>query len=102
MITGVVNSRHEIEIRLPVRDTQGRVQVVDAILDTGFNGSLTLPPALIVKLQLPWRSRGRAYLANGTSEQFDIYVATVIWDGLPRSILVQEIDAQPLLGMGLL
>jgi hypothetical protein len=35
-------------------------------------------------------------------EEFDIYAATVIWDGKPRRILVQSIDTTPLIGMELL
>jgi clan AA aspartic protease len=102
MITGIVNARHEILIRVPIRNAAGQEQEVEAILDTGFNGSLTLPAALIANLGLPWRSRGNAVLANGNVEQFDIYAATVVWDRLPRQILVQSIDTAPLLGMALL
>jgi clan AA aspartic protease len=102
MITGVVNSRHEILIRLPVRDSRGREQEVETILDTGFTGSLTLPTAVTAGLGLSWRSRSYAVLANGSIEPFDLYAATVIWDGTPRPILVQAIDAAPLLGMALL
>jgi clan AA aspartic protease len=102
MITGTVNGRLEIVIRLPVRDSAGREQEVEAILDTGFTGSLTLPPSLIGGLGLPWRSRSSAILANGNIEPFDVYAATVIWDGVARPILVQAIDNPPLLGMALL
>ena len=102
MITGTVNGRLEIVIRLPVRDPAGQEREVEAILDTGFTGSLTLPPSLIGSLGLPWRSRSSAILANGNVEQFDVYSATVIWDGVPRPILVQAIDNPALLGMALL
>ena len=102
MISGTVNARHEILIRVPVRDAAGQEQQVEAVLDTGFTGSLTLPSALIASLGLPWRSRGNAVLANGNVEQFDIYAATVVWDGTPRRILIQAIDTAPLLGMALL
>ena len=102
MITGTVNARPEILIRLPVYDAAGVEQEIETILDTGFNGALTLPPALIASLGLSWRSQSYAILANGSIEQFDIYAATVIWDGVPRSILVQAIDTAPLLGMSLL
>ncbi|MGH7169560.1 MAG: clan AA aspartic protease [Gemmataceae bacterium] len=102
MITGTVNSRHEILIRLPVRNAAGSEQEVEAILDTGFNGSLTLPPALTVSLGLTWVTRGSAILANGTVEQFDVYAATVLWDGIPQSIMVPAIHTAPLLGMALL
>ena len=58
MITGVVNARHEAMIRLSVHYANGQAQEVEAILDTGFSGSLTLPPAVIAALGLPWRTRG--------------------------------------------
>jgi predicted aspartyl protease len=89
MITGAVNARHEIVIRLPLRNSAGQEQEVETILDTGFNGSLTLPPVLIAILGLSWRSRASAMLANGNIEEFDIYSATVVWDGVPRPILWQ-------------
>jgi hypothetical protein len=34
--------------------------------------------------------------------QFDIYTATIIWDGVARPIVIQAIDNVPLLGMALL
>jgi len=46
MITGTVNASHEILIRVPIRDATGHEREVGAILDTGFTGLLTLPPAL--------------------------------------------------------
>jgi clan AA aspartic protease len=102
MITGTVNARLEVRIRLPVRNTAGQEQEIDATLDTGFNGALTLPTAVINGLGLPWRSQASATLANGNVVQFDLYVAAVVWDGAPRTILVQAIDTDPLLGMALL
>ena len=56
---------------------------------TPFNGSLTLPPAMIASLGLQWRTRGLVMLANGTEDYCDIYVATIIWDGSPRNILLE-------------
>jgi hypothetical protein len=41
-------------------------------------------------------------LANGAVEQFDIYATIVIWDGMPRNVLVDEADIEPLVGMALL
>jgi predicted aspartyl protease len=78
VIPGTVNARLEILIWIPILDALAQEQEVEAILDTGFTGSLTLPPMLIAGLGLPWRSRANAILANGTVEQFDIYAATVL------------------------
>jgi len=102
MITGIVNAHYEATIPLPVRDANGREQEIEAILDTGFDGSLTLPPDIIAALGLPWRTRGLVVLANGTEDQCDIYAATILWDGIPRNILIEAADTDPLVGMALL
>jgi clan AA aspartic protease len=102
MIKGVVTSQRVAVVRLPVLGMKGEEREVKAIIDTGFNGSLTLPPSVIAALDLTWRSRGSAVLANGKREQFDIYAATVIWDGMQRRLLVEAANTDPLIGMRLL
>ncbi len=101
MITGVVRGS-EATVRFRVKDASGQERDLAGIIDSGFTGSLTLPPWLIRSFGLRWRSRGTAILANGAVDQFDIYEATVIWDGVPRRVLVEEADTGPLVGMALL
>jgi len=72
------------------------------MVDTGFSGSLSLPPALIAELGLPFRRRGRALLADGSETFFDIHEASVIWDDRPRYVPTDAADADPLIGMTLL
>ena len=72
------------------------------MIDTGFDGTLTLPSADIIALGLPWRRRGRALLADGTESVFDIYEATVMWDGILRRVAVDAADIASLIGMRLL
>ncbi|MGH2369953.1 MAG: clan AA aspartic protease, partial [Chloroflexota bacterium] len=81
MITGVVKAAREAAIPLTVRGPQGQEQQVQAIVDTGFTGARTLPPTLIAALSLSHRGRGRGILADGSGFLFDIYEATVVWDG---------------------
>jgi clan AA aspartic protease len=102
MITGVVTASRQAIIRLTVRGPEGQEQEIDAVIDTGFDGILTLPPSLIATLGLVWRRRGRALLADGSESLFDIYETIVIWDGEPRRIAVDEADIDPLVGMSLL
>ena len=97
-----MNAHTEATVRLPVRAAGGGEQEIEAILDTGFNGSLTLSPAVVAGLGLRWRTRGLVMLANGTEDHCDIDAATVIWDGTPRNILVEAADTDPLVGMALL
>jgi clan AA aspartic protease len=102
MITGVVNADYEAMIRLFVQGPTGPAHEIDAIIDTGFNGFITLPPALVAALGLMRRSRGRALLANGSEELFDIYGVTVLWDGQQRYVEADAVDTTPLVGMSLL
>jgi clan AA aspartic protease len=102
MTTGAVNADLEALLRLTVRDAGGRPRDVDAAIDTGFNGFLTLPPALVTGLGLPWLCRQQGELADGSVQAFDVYVAMVDWDAQPRVVEVEAALAQPLLGMALM
>ena len=102
MITGVVRDECQAIIHLIVRGPAGQEQEIEAIIDTGFDGWLSLPSSIIVLLGLVWRRRGRALLADGRESIFDIYEATVVWDGEARRIPVDEAETAPLVGMSLL
>ncbi len=102
MITGVVTHRREAVIRLRVRGPAGQDQEIEAIIDTGFDGWLSLPSSIVGQLGLVWRQRGRALLADGSECVFDIYEATVDWDGQMRRIPVDAAETFPLIGMSLL
>jgi clan AA aspartic protease len=101
MITGMVKS-DEGRVRLKVKGLRGRGQEVEAVIDTGYTASLTLPPAVVTALGLRWQSMDRFTLADGSECLFDVYMARVHWDGKVRTILVDEADADPLVGMRLL
>ena len=102
MITAIVDSHREIRVAVSVLASDGTECSVDAILDTGFNDSLTLPLSLIAELGLPWKLRETAVLANGQSEEVDVYGATILWDGEEKDILVLGLEAESLLGMEML
>ena len=81
MITGVVTANREAVIRLAARGPADQEQEIEAVVDTGFDGWFSLPSALIAQLELQWRRRGRALLADGSECVFDIYEGMVLWDG---------------------
>ncbi|MBW3539546.1 MAG: clan AA aspartic protease [Planctomycetes bacterium] len=101
MIVGIVQ-RREALIRLTVRGFRGLEQEINAVVDSGYTGWLTLPTAVIAALNLPWQTFGRGMLADGSVSAFDVYRAKVVWDGRIRSVFVDEFDATPLVGMALL
>jgi clan AA aspartic protease len=102
MITGVVNINGEAIIRIVVGDSGKQRVVVDAIIDTGYTGFLTLPPSTIAELNLPWRGSEEGILGDGSTQRFDVYSATVIWDGEFRTIKINESNTNSLMGVGLL
>src|SRR4029077_9964181 len=101
MITGVVQFG-EGRILVKVKGLRRREQEIEAVIDTGYSASLTLPPALIQALDLRWQTVDRVRLADGTPCIFDVFKAKVVWDGKVRQILVDEADTDPLVGMSLL
>jgi clan AA aspartic protease len=102
MIYGVVNLRREATLPLVVGNARKQQQVVDAVIDTGFNGFLCLPAETIAALDLPWSAADIVTLGDGSQTLFDIYTAMVIWDGQYREIDIAESETYPLLGMALL
>ena len=70
---------------------------VDVVLDTGFNSALTLPPALIAALSLPFDSQSRVVLADGNTVASDGYAGVVLWDGAGRQVLVEAADGDALI-----
>ena len=102
MITGVVTAFSEAVTQLQIRGEHGEERQIEAVIDTGFTGMLTLPSSLIKELGLFWQRRGRALLADGRETIFDVYEVTVIWDGSPRRVAVDAVDSDPLIGMSLL
>ena len=102
MMTGVISSQREATLSLTVRGSHGPDQAVQAVIDTGFDGDLTLPTSLVHALGLPYYSRTIATLADGSFVPLRIFRATVVWDGQDRTAYVLEADGGPLLGMGML
>jgi clan AA aspartic protease len=102
MIRGGVNARLEAVVRLRVRGPSGVESDVDAVIDTGFTSSVTLPPAVVAALGLARQAGGTAMLGDGSVRQFDIYAAEVEWGGTWRPVLVSAVGAEVLLGMRLL
>jgi len=75
---------------------------LNVLVDTGYDGPLTLPPPAVAALGLPLRRVRRVEVADGSLVEVPVHEARVIWDGAERTVMVRALGTQPLLGMGLL
>jgi clan AA aspartic protease len=101
MIRGQV-TRFKARIILQVHGGGDKRLTIEAAVDTGFNGMLALPLAMIRKLDLLWKSEGSGVLADGRVSRFDLYKATVLWHGRILEVTVSALEMYPAIGMGLL
>lgn len=71
MIGGTVNAALEAAVNLSVQGPGGQAREIEAVVDTGYGGFLTLPPVLVGELGLPFVTRGEATLADGSLTKFN-------------------------------
>ena len=72
------------------------------VVDTGFEGFLTLPSAAIAKLGLTYLTQINANLANNSNVSTDVFLATILWNGIQRNVAVLAMGRRPLVGTALL
>lgn len=102
MMQGIVDQNCEATIRLVVGNTDAQRQVIDAVIDTGFTGFLTLPLSVLTLLNLQAYRREEGILGDGSTCIFDVCRGLVIWDGELRRIDINASETKPLVGMSLL
>lgn len=101
MATDQVQQLHAllpVTFRLPGRPDL----TLEFVVDTGFAGFLTLPPAAIAALGLPFLFDTAANRADDSEVQLPVHEATIHWEGEEQTVRVLATGRRPLLGMALL
>jgi clan AA aspartic protease len=75
---------------------------IEFVIDTGFTGSLCLPPEAIAVLGLPFQYEVPANLANNSNVFLKVYTATILWNGETQEVNVVAAGRKPLLGVGMM
>jgi clan AA aspartic protease len=75
---------------------------IEFVIDTGFTGSLCLPPEAIAVLGLPFQYEIPANLANNSNVFLKVYTAIILWDGAEQEVNVLAAGRKPLLGVALM
>ncbi|WP_446866529.1 clan AA aspartic protease [Phormidesmis sp. 146-12] len=99
---GSVNANREAIVQLAVLGKDQQRQGIRAVIDTGYTGFLTLPSIVITTLGMTWYMQQEGILGDGSLCMFNVYEASVIWDGQVRTIEINESETEPLVGIGLL
>ena len=102
MIDGTVTADREIVIQLEVLASDQSAISIQAVVDTGFNGFLTLPIDVLNTLGASAAGTRRAELGDGNLVELDVYVVRVKWHDEDRDVLALQAEATPLVGMSLL
>lgn len=102
MIRGVVTDEFEGWIDLAIVGDDRSAIGFSGVVDTGFNGSLTLPLAVIERFGGKRVGIANVYLADGSKTFSQIFELTILWDGRPLTIEVDAAETEPLIGMALL
>ena len=102
MTVGAVNLLRRPAVNIALIDRNGQEQSIEAHLDTGFTGNLTLPIAAIAQLELPFIGNTNFRIGDGVLTRFELYEATIWWQGNHRTINVLASEVFPLVGVGLL
>ena len=98
-LLGVVREafpRLELSLHFPTG-----AQLIEFVLDTGFEGELALPARYTHRLGRPVGTRGWQ-LADGGIDQYPLYAAEIDWVDGRRLTTIVELEGNPLTGVELL
>ena len=100
MIEGRIDEGYPI-INIILRLANRPALQIEFVVDTGFAGFLTMPPAAIAALQVPFFYKMPANLADDTNIMVNVHIATIEWQGHEREIEIMAIGRRPLIGRSL-
>ncbi len=102
VLGAVSEDGREPVIPLSLIGYSGTANEVKAVVDTGFDGELTLPMELILRLGYARIGTVGATLADGSNVETEFFAGHVSWHGVRRAVAVLAAEGTPLVGMELL
>ena len=103
MIRGQVSlrqdaSRLEARVTIDIAGDDRIFRSVEAVIDTGFTGALSLPESAAHELGLRSARAERVTLADGRSIRANVHAARILWHGQPLDVRVQTLGSYPMIG----
>jgi clan AA aspartic protease len=101
-LEGSIDARGMPRVPITLRGPWGS-ENVEAVVDTGFTGSLSAPPGLIRRLGLRHHDNRPTVLANGSLFVAAVYLARLEWlDGEIIPEVMESYNSEVLIGARLL
>ena len=101
-MTGEYQESDQILVALTIANEDGDEQEIEAVVDTGFGGSLMLTPEVVQELALPQTDVGTAVLADGSIVRLAVHEVIVLWNDEERAVSAYVGEGDLLIGMALL
>ncbi len=102
MIIGKVNSIKQAVVSLELSGSDGQKEILEAVIDTGYDGYLSVTPSIAARLQLPFRETRTYELGSGELFDFPVHDVAIQWDGDLKIIASIVTEGGVLIGMSLL
>lgn len=102
MMQGRINANFEPVIEIKVANDIGESLVLEAVIDTGFTGYLTLSHEKIQILGLDLYDTTYTILADGSRVEVSLYLVRVFWNDVMAIVLAEDTQGDALLGMQML
>jgi len=99
---GTVSPELELTVRLTLVGVNNREEEIDAQIDTGFNGDLSLPKLLLDSLRWPYKHEQGVELGDASKTTVKIYREIVLWNHNPRLVSVVAAESTPFIGTAML
>ena len=99
---GFVTPDFKAAVRVTLIDERGLLHGTEVFVDTGFDGDLSLPHAVLHDAGASFLEETIAQLADGHSVAFAVYAVLVEWSGTRRRVEAFATSGDPVLGMRLL
>ena len=81
MIEGIVNDLNEPIVDLDIETSDRVLRKTEGIVDTGFNGYISIPATLVEESNWHFLGTEEYELANGDVVEEKVYLGKVIFDG---------------------
>ncbi|MDO8452000.1 MAG: hypothetical protein Q7S76_03980 [bacterium] len=102
ILTGRIDEKNQLWVSMTVGGLHSK-QIIEALIDTGFNGELLLPLQIAIPLGLQLAGAASYRLADGSISQQMLFTANIGWGTTNRPTTVSVVNSgTALIGGGLL